>query len=134
LRTFTLRLQDATHAEDVTGVISFVGEDASGSFGILAGHARLIAVLVMGLARFRTDDETWRYLAVPGAVLYFRDDLLSISARRYLVDDDYTRISTALDQQLLAEEIRLQTLKDSLRNLDEQVLRHLSRLSRTREI
>ena len=37
MKAFTLRLQDATHAEEITGVTSFVGEDASGSFGILAG-------------------------------------------------------------------------------------------------
>lgn len=127
---FTLRLQDATRAEDIENVVSFVGEDASGSFGILAGHARLIAALVIGLARFRTADGVWRYLAVPGAVLYFRDNLLTLSTRRYLLDDDYTRISQALEQQLLTEEEKLHTLKTSLRNLDEQVLKHLWQLGR----
>lgn len=129
---FVLRLQDATRTEDIDEVTSFVGEDASGSFGIMAGHARMIAALVIGLARFRVRDDDWQYLAVPGAVLYFHDDLLTLSARRYLLDDDYSRISRALERQLLAEEARLHTLRASLRSLDEQVLKHLWQLSRAR--
>jgi F-type H+-transporting ATPase subunit epsilon len=100
--TFILRLQDATRAEEITGVASFVGEDASGSFGILAGHTRMLTALIIGLARFRIGD-AWRYLAVPGAVLYFQDNVLTLSTRRYLLDDDYMRISQSLQQQLLAE-------------------------------
>ena len=93
MNSFTLQLQDATHADSIAGVISFVGEDDSGSFGILAGHAHFITTLEMGLARFRTADAGWRYLAVPGAVLHFRDGVLTLSTRRYLLDDDYDRIS-----------------------------------------
>ena len=50
MKTFKLRLQDATHAMDIPGVTSFVGEDESGSFGILADHARLMTTLVIGMA------------------------------------------------------------------------------------
>ena len=97
MKSFTLKLQDATHAEEITDVTSFVGEDASGSFGILAGHARMMASLIIGLARIRFSDKTWQYLALPGAVLYFHDNLLTISTRHYLRDDDYIRISQALN-------------------------------------
>jgi F-type H+-transporting ATPase subunit epsilon len=122
--SFTLRLQDATHAEEIAGVTSFVGEDASGSFGILAGHTRMITALVIGLARFRIGTEAWRYLAVPGAVLYFRDNVLT------LLDDDYMRISQALQQQLLAEEEQLHTMKASLHRMEEAMLRHLWEMGR----
>jgi F-type H+-transporting ATPase subunit epsilon len=128
--SFTLRLQDATHAEEIAGVTSFVGEDASGSFGILAGHTRMITALVIGLARFRIGTEAWRYLAVPGAVLYFRDNVLTLSTRRYLLDDDYMRISQALQQQLLAEEEQLHTMKASLHRMEEAMLRHLWEMGR----
>jgi F-type H+-transporting ATPase subunit epsilon len=125
MRAFTLRLQDATHAEEIAGVTSFVGEDGSGSFGILAGHARFMSTLGIGLARFRIGEADWRYLALPGAVLYFRDDLLTLSTRRYLLDDDYDRISRTLQQQLLVEEERLQGMKESLRHMEEEILRRL---------
>jgi F-type H+-transporting ATPase subunit epsilon len=123
--SFTLRLQDATRAEQITGVASFVGEDASGSFGILAGHTRMLTVLVTGLARFRVEPDNWQYLAVPGAVLYFLDNVLTLSTRRYLLDTDYTRISQALQQQLLAEEEKLHTMTTSLHRMEEAMLKRL---------
>ena len=125
MKAFTLQLQDATHAETINGVTSFVGEDASGSFGILAGHARMMASLIIGLARYRIGEDAWHYLALPGAVLYFHDNLLTLSTRHYLRDDDYMRVSQALAQQILAEEEKLQSMKKSLRNMEEEVLRHL---------
>jgi len=125
MKKFTLILQDATHTQQIEQVTSFVGEDATGSFGILAGHARMMTSLVFGLARFRAGENDWQYLALPGAVLYFNDNELSLSTRRYLVDDDYERISIALHEQLLAEENELRELKKSLHHMEEEVLRRL---------
>jgi F-type H+-transporting ATPase subunit epsilon len=130
MNTFRLILQDANRTQTIDGVTSFVGEDASGSFGILAGHARMMAALIIGLHRFRRADGEWQYLALPGGVLYFHHDELTISTRRYLIDDDYTRISQALQQQLLAEEEKLQGMKDSLRQMEEAVLKRLWGLGR----
>ena len=125
MRTFTLILQDATHTQRIEQVTSFVGEDATGSFGILAGHTRMMTSLVFGLARFRTRENAWQYLALPGAALYLNDNELSLSTRRYLVDNDYERISTALHEQLLAEEQELHELKKSLHHMEEEVLKRL---------
>ena len=122
---FKLKLQDATRTEVIDGVSSFIGEDASGAFGILAGHARLMTVLVFGLARFRIGQRDWQYLALPGAVLYFDKDLLTLSTRHFLLDSDYLRISTALQQELLAEEETLQSMKESLHRMEEEVLKRL---------
>jgi F-type H+-transporting ATPase subunit epsilon len=132
VNTFSLRLQDATRAEEIDGVTSFVGEDASGSFGILAGHARLMTTLVIGLARYRVGDGDWQYLALPGAVLYFDRDLLTLCTRHYLQDADYTRISNALQQELLAEEETLHSVKESLQRMEEDVLKRLWQISRGR--
>ncbi len=126
-----MRLQDATHSEKITGVTSFVGVDASGSFGILAGHARLMTLLVIGLARFRIGEGAWQYLALAGAVLYFHDSELTLSTRRYLLDDDYMHISKALQQQLLAEEEELYAMKESLHHMEEEVLKRLWQMSHT---
>ena len=125
MKTFTLRLQDASQAEEIAGVTSFVGEDASGSFGILAGHARMMTSLIIGLARFRIGEDNFTYLAAPAAVLYFNNDLLTLSTRHYLLDNDYMRISQALQQQLLAEEEKLHAMKESLHHMEEEVLKRL---------
>lgn len=130
MKSFSLQLQDATHAETISGITSFVGEDASGSFGICAGHARLMTTLVVGLARFRTGEAAWQYLALPGALLYFHNNTLTLNTRRYLLDDDYMRISTALQQQLLAEEEKLHSVKHSLHRMEEEILKRMWEMGR----
>ena len=132
MKTFSMTLQDATHVETMQGIISFVGEDLSGSFGILSGHARMMSILVMGLARFRRADGPWQYLAQPGALIYFHDNMLSISTRHYFLDEDYMRISEVLQQKLLAEEEALHSVKTSLQHMEEEVLKHMWQLRRHR--
>jgi F-type H+-transporting ATPase subunit epsilon len=125
MRNFTLILRSSTAVQRIEGVRSFVGEDASGSFGIKAGHARFMTCLSFGLARFRDAQEAWHYLAMPGAVLYFVDNVLNLSTRRYFLDDDYERITAALEQQLLAEEQQLRGMKDSLKQLEQEILKRM---------
>lgn len=128
---FTLQLYDSRQNARIDGVTSFVGEDASGSFGILPGHARMMTNLVFGLARFRraeTDD--WQYLAMPGAVLYFVDNTLSLATRHYLIDEDYERISRRLADELLAEEEELHELRESLKRMEEAMLKRMWEMGR----
>jgi F-type H+-transporting ATPase subunit epsilon len=134
MRTFVLHLQDATRYERLEGVSSFVGEDASGSFGLRAGHARYMTSLIFGLARFRLGEGTWQFLAVPGALLYFINNELTINTRRYLRDADYERISTALTEQLLAEEEHLRGMKEQLRHMEQEMLRRLWQMRRPGEV
>jgi F-type H+-transporting ATPase subunit epsilon len=131
--TFTLLIQDAAHAERFDGVSAFVGEDASGSFGVMANHARMMTTLVTGLARFRTGDDDWEYLAMPGAVLYFSDNRLTLCTRHCLRDRDYGRISAALHEQLMAEEEKLRATRESLRRLEETLLKRLWEIGRRGE-
>ena len=130
MRPFTLILQDAMHIETVDGLVSFVGEDRSGSFGILPGHARMMTTLTMGLARYRLAEGAWQYLAQPGAVLYFNNNVLSISTRHYFRDENYLRISEALREKLMAEEQALQSIKTSLHHMEEEILRQMWELRR----
>ena len=127
---FTLQLYDSRQGERFDGVSCFVGEDSSGSFGIRANHARMMTALVTGLARFRVATGDWQYLAMPGAVLYFCDNILTLSTRHYLRDADYTRISAALQEQLLAEEEQLHSTRESLRRMEESLLRRLWEMGR----
>ena len=130
MTTFTVHLRSATQYERVERVASFVGRDASGSFGVLAGHTRMIARLAFGLMQFRRLGEDWEYVAVPGGVLYFVDNALQLMTRRYLRDADYGRLSSALEERLQAEEVDLRALKESLSRVEREMLKRLWDLGR----
>ena len=130
MKTFELVIQDSRRRRTYANVRSFVGADASGSFGILAGHARMTTALVVGLARFLDASEVWQYVAMPGAILYFADERLTLTARRCFVGNDYKEISAALQRRMLAEEQALAKIKTSLHRLEEEMLRRLWALDR----
>lgn len=132
MRTFTLRLRSATRGEDIAGVTRFNGRDASGSFGIRGGHARMMTALEFGLARLQVGEGPWQYLALPSALLYFIDDVLYLYTRRYLLDSSYERISEALERQLAAEERQLCEMKASLHRMEQAILRSLWELGARR--
>lgn len=130
MSSITLIIQDVTHVEKIEGVRSFVGEDSSGAFGILPDHASMMTTLEMGLARFRQGDDHWQYLAQAGALLDFRDNLLTISSRHYLRSDNYLEISRDLKLKLLAEEEKLHTIKHSLQRMEKEIFKRMWELGR----
>ncbi|MBI5438116.1 MAG: F0F1 ATP synthase subunit epsilon [Nitrosomonadales bacterium] len=130
MRTFRMHVQSATQYEHIEGVTNFVGEDESGSFGIRARHERMTTALTYGLARYQLRDGSWRYLAFPRGILYFVDNALYISTRRFLHDADYQRISTGLLEQLLKEEEELRVIKESLHRLEQEMFRRLWQMGR----
>jgi F-type H+-transporting ATPase subunit epsilon len=125
-----MNLLDATHEQRIAGVTTFIGEDASGSFGILPNHARFMTTLIFGLARFRLSTEDWHYLALPGAVVYFNQNELTLSTRHFLIDTDLERISLSLEQQLIAEEENLRATRESLHRMEQAMLKRLWTLKR----
>jgi F-type H+-transporting ATPase subunit epsilon len=127
---FPLQLLDATRSETIPDVVSFVGVDASGAFGIQPGHALFMTSLRFGLARFRCQDGPWRYLALPGGILRFENGQLIIGTRRYLLEDDLDKVSTALRERLLVEEQQLAGTRRSLRSMEEELLMRMWRLGR----
>ncbi len=130
MTTFTLHLQDARQYERIEEVVSFVGEDASGQFGLLAGHERMMTSLVFGLMRYRAASGDWDYVAVPGGIVYFIDNELFLCARSYYRDRDYRRITAVLEDQLRAEEKTLRIIKQSLHRMEEEMLKRLWRMGR----
>ncbi|MCP9443249.1 MAG: hypothetical protein NNA20_11710 [Nitrospira sp.] len=130
MKTFTLHVQDAVRTERIEEVVSFIGRDASGSFGILAGHERFVTVLEFGLARFRRLDRPWEYLALPEAVLYVTGDDVKICTRRFFRDNDYERICRDLDERLRIEEAELRDIKNRVHQLQQELLRRLWQVGR----
>jgi F-type H+-transporting ATPase subunit epsilon len=129
MSAFILHLQSATQYERIDAT-SFVGEDASGSFGLLPGHARFMTVLAFGLARFRRGSGSWEFLALPGGLVYFTGNQLWLNTRRYLRGQDSARIHAALEQQFAAEENELRAVKQSLQRLEQEMLKRLLEIQR----
>ena len=132
MRTFTLHLQSATQYERVEGVTSFVAEDASGSFGIRAGHERMMTALAYGLARYALAGDRWEYVAAPGGLLYFVANELWFSTRRYLRSADYLAIGGAIAAQLAAQEQEARSIRENLYRLEQEMLRRLWEMERPR--
>lgn len=127
---FVIELAGAAEQRRIEGAASFMGEDESGGFGIMAGHERFITVLSFGLARFRVNEQPWQYLATTGGALYFDGENLRIATRRFLVDSDPDAISRALEQQLAGEEQESAAIRESLRKIEQNLLRRLMWLGR----
>lgn len=128
MNAFTLHLFAADRTEVIEQVTSFTGEDKSGSFGLLARHERFMTALTFGLARLTLADGGREYLGFPGGLLYFIDNELCISTRRYLRDSDVARIAQALTRELLEEEQALEQTRRKLHRLEAEMFRRLAQL------
>jgi len=132
MSTFILHLHDAYQIQHFENLISFVGSDESGSFGIRSQHVRMMTILNKGLSSFTLDNGDTRYLASSGAVVYFDQNQLTLSALRFFVDSDHRRVRTLLEQQIDRETAELSRLKDSLQHMEDAMLQRLWELERTR--
>lgn len=125
MNTFTLHLRSLTQARTVAGVRSLVARDASGSFGIQAGHEDFMTALEFGLARYRSGAGDWQYLALPGGILRVAAGAVWLFTRRYLEDRDYRRLGGEIERELRAEEEALRETRTSLQQMEQQLLRRL---------
>ena len=128
MNTFRVQLLATDRGEAIDGVASFVGEDSSGSFGLMAHHLRFMTVLGFGLARLRMGDGSRLYLGLPGGLLYFADNELRFSTRRYLAGADAAAIAGTLAQEMLAEEQALALTRQKLRRLEAEMLHRMAQL------
>jgi F-type H+-transporting ATPase subunit epsilon len=97
-----MRLRIVTPLEVVVeadGVRALRANDATGSFGIMPGHAEFLTSLTLGVVSWRAGDETPRYCAVRGGVLTVTaGEEIAIATREAVAGDDLA----TLDQTVLA--------------------------------
>jgi F-type H+-transporting ATPase subunit epsilon len=129
MKTFAIIIRGTLEHDYIEDVTSFIGEDVSGSFGVQANHARMMTSLIFGLARFKIKDSPWQYLAIPGAILYFSDNKLTLITRRYLKSANYEQLAIELREILLTEEEQLVDMKENIRRLDEEMLKRFRELT-----
>jgi F-type H+-transporting ATPase subunit epsilon len=116
--TVTTPAQILVKSDDVAAVRA---EDQSGSFGILAGHADLLTVLVPSVLRWRTADGAARFCAVRGGVFTVssgRD--VAVACREGVVGDSLDELQAKVravraqeleaDRKARVEQIRLHAL------------------------
>jgi F-type H+-transporting ATPase subunit epsilon len=130
MKTFTLCLLSADSTECFDDIESFSAEDDSGSFNILARHERFMTVLSFGLAWFRRSNGEQEFLGVPGGILYFRDNTLNISTRRYIRDSNAGSIVEKLTHELLEEEHEFEAMRKKLHRLEAEMVRRLAQLEK----
>lgn len=101
-----------------TPVLAVRAEDASGGFGVLAGHADFMTVLPASVLRWRPDATTTRFCALRGGLLTVTGGrAVAVTCREGLLGDDLDRleaevarmreVETDLDRRTRVEQTRL---------------------------
>ena len=128
MKTFALTLLDSRGAERFAPVVAFVAADASGTFGLLAGHAKIVSVLRYGLARFVDDAGKWRYVALPGGVLRFADNSLTLTTVRYFLGEERGKIVSQLATEMARADSDVRTARATLNEIEHSLMRRLIEL------
>ncbi|WAR45005.1 FoF1 ATP synthase subunit delta/epsilon [Methylomonas rapida] len=128
MNRFTLTLQHCQGLEHFAEVVQFIGADAQGSFGILAGHVHCIALLRYGLARFCDRDGVWHYLALPGGVLRFADNRLTVTAVRYFLGDNAGLLCEQLAAEMARTDSEIHSARATLSEIERSLVRRLAEL------
>jgi len=129
MKVFAVHLLHSGGAERFEDIVQFIGADGSGSFGLLAGHVRMVAVLRYGLARFVDSTGRWRYLALPGGVLSFADNRLTLATARYFLGEDSAGICRQLEDEMARSDSDLHTARAALNEIEHALVRRLGELS-----
>lgn len=130
MKGFTLTLLDSHGTEVFANVSQFVGVDTQGSFGILAGHVHTVTLLRYGLARFCDLSGVWRYLALPGGVLRFVDNKLTVTTVRYFLGDDRELICDQLAEEMARTDSEVHKARATLSEIEHSLVRRLAELSK----
>ncbi len=126
---FELHLLSSNQTQKFSDVTSFVGIDATGSFGIQANHEPFMTVLAFGLSRFRVEnEEKWRYVALPSGLLSFRTNQLIISTHYFLIDTDFNQLTHLLALQAETEQKNMRTIRESLQRMELAMLKKIRSL------
>ena len=129
-RRFALTLLDTRGTRRFDAVTMLIAADATGSFGLLAHHEPMVAVLRYGLARF-LDAGRWRYVALPGAVLRFAGNEAAIATAQYFLGEDRSGIVGELQAEMQRSDSEVRRVETALAEIEESLIRRLGELGGT---
>ncbi len=109
-------------------VVSLRAEDASGSFGVLPGHADLLTVLDIGVASWRHADGRLGHCAVRGGVLRVAGgQTVEIATREAILGDDLEQLESTVVARLREREEAERSAHSREQQLELQALRQIMR-------
>jgi F-type H+-transporting ATPase subunit epsilon len=123
--TITTPLELVLQADDVA---SLRAEDASGSFGILPGHTRLLTVLGASVLRWRRRNGIWHYCALRGGVLTVAGgQRVQVACREAVAGDDLPALEHLVNTQMAARQDLARAARAEHTRLQAQAIRSLMR-------
>jgi len=129
MNVFRLTVLDSRGCDEFAEITQFIGADHTGSFGLLAGHQPMVALLRYGLARFCDRYGHWRYIALPGGVLRFTDNHLTLTTVRYFLGDDRALICQQLDAEMARLDSEAHNARATLSEIEQSLVKRLTELS-----
>lgn len=129
MKSFVLTLLDTRGSVRFDEVTQFIGADADGSFGILAEHIHTVVLLRYGVARFCDRAGAWHYLTLPGGVLRFIDNQLTVTTVRYFLGDDPNEICQRLVDEMAQTDSEVHTVRVTLSEIEHMLVRRMADLS-----
>ncbi|MEW9798607.1 hypothetical protein [Alteromonas sp. CYL-A6] len=127
---YTLRIYAAYGDETLDNVTAFIGDDDSGRFCLLPGHAEFMTVLSVGMATLRLVNGETRYLATPGGLLHCRQRALTLHTHQYWLGRDHTTMAEQLRLHFSQAEDSLHHSKSNLERIEQSMLRHMVDMER----
>ncbi|MGE4072004.1 MAG: F0F1 ATP synthase subunit epsilon [Lysobacterales bacterium] len=119
----TTPLEVVLQADEVD---SLRAEDASGSFGILPGHTRLLTVLGASVLRWRRADGVWHYCALRGGVFSVVDGRhVRVACREAVTGDDLAALEQLVTTQMAVRHEAMRAARAEHTRLQAQAIRSL---------
>jgi F-type H+-transporting ATPase subunit epsilon len=111
---------------DVSSVKSVRAEDATGSFGIMAGHADFLTVLGVSVLIWRDGDGREHCVALRGGVLRVRDgDIVEIATREAIVCERLGHLREHVLMEMTRNTEAEKAARRGALSLEQSVIRHL---------
>lgn len=135
MRTFTLTMLDGHRVIDIDDTTSLIAADASGAFGMLAGHADLLTVLEPGLFRYRTRQAPdWNFGASLGGMLRCETrharTTVHIVSGRFLFGPQPASLQSELEALLARETLSRISTRESGLHLELVLYKRMQELTR----
>lgn len=134
MNSFTIYLQSITKEEQIHNVMSFVSEDDSGKYGVMANHCRMLTNIKIGMSKITYTNFTTEYLALASGIIYFTNNKLYINTKNYTRSDDYYKLVEILNTQLKSEDQAIKNINETIERVDEMVLKRLWELEQAGKI
>lgn len=109
-------------------VRSLRASDASGSFGILPGHADFLTVLPASVLEWRTDGGSWKYCAIRAGVLSVSSgESVAVACRKGVLGHDLSGLEAQIFRSTEADTDQARRARVEQARLHAQAVRQLVR-------